>query len=306
MRKDGTPYGNGIIKGAVLIAGPTASGKSAWALALAERDGCVIVNADSMQVYSVLDALTARPTAAELQRVPHLLYGHVHPSENYSTGAWLREVRRLAAEGGFASRRPIFVGGTGLYFRALTEGLSEMPDVPAEVRARWRARLEAEGAAELHRLLARDDPTTAAKLRRSDGQRIIRALEVLEVSGRSIRSWQAERGEPIIDAASSRRFVIEPPRPVLVERIEARFARMISQGALDEVKKLHSLGIDPSLPAMKAIGVRELWMALEDLLPLDDAVRLAVTATRQYAKRQSTWFRHQLGREWQRVETVPD
>jgi tRNA dimethylallyltransferase len=306
MRKDGTPYGNGIIKGAVLIAGPTASGKSAWALALAECDDCVIVNADSMQVYSVLDVLTARPTAAELQRVPHLLYGHVHPSENYSTGAWLRDVRRLAAEGGFASRRPIFVGGTGLYFRALTEGLSEMPDVPAEVRARWRARLEAEGAAELHRLLARDDPTTAAKLRRSDGQRIIRALEVLEVSGRSIRSWQAERGEPIIDAASSRRFVIEPPRPVLVERIEARFARMISQGALDEVKKLHSLRIDPSLPAMKAIGVRELWMALEDLLPLDDAVRLAVTATRQYAKRQSTWFRHQLGREWQRVETVPD
>jgi tRNA dimethylallyltransferase len=306
MQKDSTLQGSGIIKGAVLIAGPTASGKSAMALALAERHDGVVVNADSMQVYSVLDVLTARPTAAEQARVPHVLYGHVHPSQTYSTGAWLRDVRRIAAEGGFASRRPIFVGGTGLYFRALTEGLSEMPDIPAEVRARWRARLEAEGAVELHRLLARDDPSTAAALRAGDGQRIVRALEVLDVSGRSIRSWQSERGEPMIDAASARRFVIEPPRPVLARRIEARFARMVSQGALDEVRRLLSLRLDPSLPAMKAIGVRELRMVIEELLPLADAVGLAVVATRQYAKRQSTWFRNQLGPDWQRVETVPD
>jgi tRNA dimethylallyltransferase len=305
MGKDGTPQGSGIVKGAVLIAGPTASGKSAWALALAERDDSVVVNADSMQVYSVLDVLTARPTAAELERVPHFLYGHVHPSQSYSTGTWLSDVRRLAAEGRFASHCPIFVGGTGLYFRALTEGLSEMPEVPAEVRVRWRARLAQQGAAELHRQLARDDPATAAALRPGDGQRIIRALEVLEVSGRSIRSWQTERGEPIIDASSARRFVIEPPRGVLVERIEARFSRMVAEGAIDEVRKLLSLGLDPDLPAMKAIGVRELGMAVEERIPLADAVRLAVVATRQYAKRQATWFRHQLGPKWQRVGTVP-
>jgi tRNA dimethylallyltransferase len=297
---------SGIVKGAILIAGPTASGKSAMALTLAERDEGVIVNADSMQVYSILDVLTARPPAADLGRVPHLLYGHVHPSVNYSTGAWLRDVRRLLAEGSFASRRPVFVGGTGLYFRALTEGLSDMPDVPTEVRARWRSRLEAEGAHELHRLLASDDPATAATLRPGDGQRIIRALEVLEVSGRSILSWQAERGQPLIEAASARLFVIEPPRAVLTERIEARLVRMISQGAVEEVRALLSLGLDPALPAMKAIGVRELGMAIEGHMSLADAVGLAVVATRQYAKRQSTWFRNQLGPEWQRVDTTAD
>jgi tRNA dimethylallyltransferase len=271
------------------------------ALTLAEREGGVIVNADSMQVYSVLEVLTARPTPHELDRVPHELYGHVHPSVNYSTGAWLRDVACLAAEGRLSGRRPIFVGGTGLYFRALVEGLSEMPAVPPYVRERWRERLAVEGSAALHKLLARDDAEAAAGIRPGDGQRIVRALEVLEVSGRSIKAWQAERGRPLIDRASARFVVIEPPRAILRQRIAQRFSRMLAEGAIEEVRSLLALGFDPSLPAMKAIGVRELGMVISGQVGIEEAERLAVVATAQYAKRQSTWFRNQLGSEWERL-----
>jgi tRNA dimethylallyltransferase len=275
------------------------------ALALAEREKRVIVNADSMQVYSVLDVLTARPGAAELGRAPHLLYGHVHPWQTYSTGAWLRDVGPLAQEGGFAEKSPIFVGGTGLYFRALTEGLSEMPEVPGAIRERWRARLQAEGAHAMHGLLAREDPATAALLKPGDGQRVMRALEVLEASGRSIRAWQAERGQAIVDVASARRIVVEPPRALLTKRIEARLAGMVEAGALLEVEALLALGLDPAMPAMKAIGVREFGMALAGRISLVEAVRHAALATRQYAKRQSTWFRNQLGPDWERLQVGP-
>jgi tRNA dimethylallyltransferase len=301
MSDSGTLGGDGIIRDAILIAGPTASGKSGMALELAEREGGVIVNADSMQVYSVLEVLTARPTPDELSRVPHQLYGHVHPSVNYSTGAWLRDVARIAGEGRLSGRRPIFVGGTGLYFRALAEGLSEMPEVPAHVRERWRARLAADGPLALHELLARDDAEAAAGIRPGDGQRIVRALEVLDASGRSILEWQAARGRPLIDRASTRFFVIEPDRAELVERIEARFDRMLEKGALDEVKQITDLGLDPDLPAMKAIGVRELQAAMAGELSFPEAIERAKIATRQYAKRQATWFRHQLGPEWLRL-----
>lgn len=290
----------GGINDAILIAGPTASGKSALALALAERERRIVVNADSMQVYSVLEVLTARPGPAEIARAPHALYGHIHPSQPYSTGAWLRDVRRLTEQGAFAERAPIFIGGTGLYFGALTEGLSEMPEVPGEIRERWRARLQAEGAHALHALLAREDAPAAARLRAGDGQRIVRALEVLEASGRSIMAWQAERGLPLLEAAS-RRIVVEPPRALLRERIEARLGGMIEAGALREVEALLALGLDPAMPAMKAIGVREFGMALAGQIPLAEAVRLAALATRRYAKRQSTWFRNQLGPEWERL-----
>ena len=305
MKKGGSlASGGGVVGNVILIAGPTASGKSAMALALAEREDRIVVNADSMQVYSVLDVLTARPRAAELARAPHALYGHVHPSEPHSTGAWLRDVRRLAEEGAFAQHAPIFVGGTGLYFRALTEGLSEMPEVPVAIRARWRARLQSEGAQALHALLAREDPATAARLKPGDGQRIMRALEVLEASGRSIEAWQAERGQPTVDAASARRIVIEPLRALLVERIETRLAGMVEAGALREVETLLSLGLDPAMPAMKAIGVREFGMALAGRISSEEAVRLAALSTRQYAKRQSTWFRNQLGPEWERLQST--
>lgn len=289
------------MKNAILIAGPTASGKSALALDLAERSGGVIVNTDSMQGYSVLDVLTARPGAAELERVPHFLYGHVHPSVAYSTGAWLRDVTKLIDDGMFSERPVIFVGGTGLYFRALAEGISDMPEIPQSIRDRWRHELKEQGAARLHSILLREDSAVAMQLKPTDSQRIVRALEVLDASGRSIADWQAARGRPLIDRDSARFLVIEPDRAELVERIEARFDRMLDKGALDEVKRLVALGLDPDLPAMKAIGVRELQAAMAGQMGFPEAIERAKIATRQYAKRQATWFRHQLGPEWQRL-----
>lgn len=301
IKDSGGQAGEGRVKNAILIAGPTASGKSALALALAERNGGVIVNTDSMQVYSVLDVLTARPTAAELARVPHFLYGHVHPSTAYSTGAWLRDVMKLIDDGTLFERPVIFVGGTGLYFRALAEGISEMPDIPQSIRDRWRYELQEQGAAKLHRILLRRDSAAGMMLKPTDGQRIVRALEVLDASGRSILEWQAARGRPLIDRASTRFLVIEPDRAELVERTEARFDRMLEKGALDEVRQITDLGLDPDLPAMKAIGVRELQAAMAGELSFPEAIERAKIATRQYAKRQATWFRHQLGPEWLRL-----
>ncbi|RWX63200.1 tRNA (adenosine(37)-N6)-dimethylallyltransferase MiaA [Mesorhizobium sp. M4B.F.Ca.ET.089.01.1.1] len=301
--------GEGRVKNAILIAGPTASGKSALALDLAERQGGIIVNTDSMQGYSVLDVLTARPGSADLARAPHHLYGHVHPSVAYSTGAWLRDVTKLIEDGLLAERpdgtfveRPvIFVGGTGLYFRALAEGISDMPEIPTAIRDRWRYELKEQGAERLHRILMREDSAVGMQLRPTDGQRIVRALEVLDASGRSIAEWQAARGRPLIDRDSARFLVIEPDRAELVGRIETRFDRMLNVGALDEVRELLALNLDPDLPAMKAIGVRELQAAMAGQLGFAEAIERAKIATRQYAKRQATWYRHQLGPEWRRL-----
>jgi tRNA dimethylallyltransferase len=306
--------GEGRVKNAILIAGPTASGKSAFALDLAERNGGVIVNTDSMQGYSVLDVLTARPGATDLARAPHFLYGHVHPATAYSTGAWLRDVMRLIDDGtlstqpdGTLSARPvIFVGGTGLYFRALAEGISEIPEIPQRIRDRWRYELKEQGAVKLHGLLMREDSAAAMTLKPTDSQRIVRALEVLDASGRSILEWQAQRGWPLIDRESARFFVIEPDRAALVHRIEARFDSMLDMGALDEVKRLVALNLNPDLPAMKAIGVRELQAAMAGKIGFPEAIELAKIATRQYAKRQATWFRNQLGPEWQRLRPGDD
>ena len=233
--------------------------------------------------------------------MPHFLYGHVHPSTAYSTGAWLRDVTRLMEDGLLSGRPVVFVGGTGLYFRALAEGISDMPDIPPAVRERWRYELKEQGAERLHRLLMHEDSTMAMQLRPTDGQRIVRALEVLDASGRSILEWQAARGRPLIDRDSTRFLVIEPDRQQLVRRIEARFDQMLDKGALDEVRRLTALGLDPDLPAMKAIGVRELQAAMAGQSGFTEAIERAKIATRQYAKRQSTWFRHQLGTEWRRL-----
>lgn len=289
------------MKNAILIAGPTASGKSALALELAERLGGTIVNADSMQVYAVLNVLTARPSGEDLARAPHRLYGHVDPGEPYSTGAWLRDVESIAAD--LAGGPAIFTGGTGLYFQALTEGLSEMPAVPAEIRERWRQRLAEDGPQRLHALLAQEDPQSAAVLKATDGQRIVRALEVLEASGRSIRAWQAQKGRPLVDRATAQFFVVEPDREELVARIEQRFDRMVEEGALDEVRAFAARGLDASLPATKAIGLRELAAALAGRIDFAEAIARAKAATRQYSKRQSTWFRNQLGPEWRRIRS---
>lgn len=306
IENSGRQAGKGRVKNAILIAGPTASGKSALALDLAERQGGVIVNTDSMQGYSVLDVLTARPSADDMARVPHFLYGHVHPSTAYSTGAWLRDVTLLIEQGVLSGRPAVFVGGTGLYFRALAEGISEMPDIPPSVRERWRYELKEQGAERLHRILMREDSAVAMQLRPTDGQRIVRALEVLDASGRSILDWQAARGQPLIDRGSARFLVIEPDRGELVARIEARFDQMLDKGALDEVRQLMALDLAPDVPAMKAIGVRELQAALAGQISFPEAIERAKAATRQYAKRQATWFRHQLGPEWQRLDAAKD
>jgi tRNA dimethylallyltransferase len=304
MAQSAAGESEGLVRDAILIAGPTASGKSAFALELARRTGGPIVNADSMQVYSVLNGLTARPGPADLQAAPHHLYGHVPPGAHYSAGLWLADVKRLRDEGVFQGKRPIFVGGTGLYFRALSEGLSEMPEVPPTVRNLWRYRLAEEGASRLHTVLMREDPAAASMLRASDGQRIVRALEVLQASGRSILEWQSERGRPLVDRSSASCFVIEADRATLIRQIDLRFDRMLDQGALQEVEALMALGLGPDLPAMKAIGVPELKSAIAGVISFDEAIERAKIATRQYAKRQATWFRHQLGSEWRRISLL--
>lgn len=266
----------------------------------AKLDGAVI-NADSMQVYSGLRLLTARPSDDELARAPHHLYGHVAPSSDYSTGAWLRDVIALFDGGRLEGRRPIFVGGTGLYFRALTGGLSEMPDIPPFVRERWRYHLLEDGVTKLHAILLRRDPQAAMGIRNTDSQRVVRALEVLDASGRSILEWQAIRTEPLVDMATARCGVLDIPRAELVERIDRRLDAMVEQGALDEVRELLALRLGDAQPAMKAIGVREFRDAMEGRVSLPEAVERAKIATRQYAKRQATWFRHQLDERWTRV-----
>lgn len=285
-----------------LIAGPTASGKSALALRLARERGAHIVNADSMQVYDVLRVLTARPDAVACAAAPHHLYGHVAPAIAYSTGQWVRDVRVLLAH--LPADQPlIFVGGTGLYFRALIDGLSPMPEVPADIRAALRQRLAEEGGEALHAALATSDPEGAAALRPSDGQRIVRALEVFEASGRPLQHWQAQTTEPVFAPSEVvEQLVLFPDRATLVDRIERRFDAMIAEGALDEVRRLRALALAPDLPAMKAIGVPELSAMLDGAMDEDEAIARAKTATRQYAKRQMTWFRNQFDAGWRVVE----
>jgi tRNA dimethylallyltransferase len=279
---------------AVLIAGPTASGKSALALSLAAAAHGTIINTDSMQVYRDLRVLTARPTAEEERRAPHLLYGHVDAAENYSTGRWVADAHRALQAAGEAGRLPIFVGGTGLYFRALTHGLSSMPAVPADVRMRVRGEAEGVATPELHARLAADDPATAAKLRSSDRQRVIRALEILAATGRPLAEWQRGPGLPLLRAHESLAVFLSVEREELRRRIDARFEVMIARGALEEVRRLVARQLDPALPAMKAHGVPWLRRHLAGEISLEQAMAGGKADTRRYAKRQETWFRHQL------------
>ena len=289
------------MQNAVLIAGPTASGKSALAIRLARERHGVVVNADSMQVYSVLRVITARPDERDLRAAPHLLYGHVQPSMAYSAGAWLRDVEALVASGAFRDRIAIFTGGTGLYFRALTGGLADLPAIPARIRRFWRAELERRGAIELHQQLARLDLDTAHRLNPADGQRIIRALEVREATGSPLSVLISRRHRPMVDMTSASAYLVDLARPELHRRIEARVDNMIDAGALAEARTLDSLGLDTNLPAMKAIGVPQFIAAARGELSLESAREKVKASTRQYAKRQMTWFRHQLGSGWQRV-----
>ena len=277
---------------AVLIAGPTASGKSAAALALAEALGGVIINADSMQVYADAPILTARPSAADTARVPHLLYGHVAATEAYSVGRYAADAAAALEQARAMGKLPIFVGGTGLYFMALTEGLAHVPPTPPEIRDAARALLAEIGVADLHARLAQRDPRTAALLRPADPQRILRAYEVFEATGIPLSDWQQSQGEPILKNRSLAKFVLDLPRPDLRARIAARFEAMVEQGGLAEALNLKDL--DPALPAAKLLGLRPLIALAEGRMTREAALEKAITATRQFAKRQSTWFRNRM------------
>lgn len=285
-------------KRAVLIAGSTASGKSALALDLAERLGGVIINADSMQVYRDLRIITARPTPEEEKRVEHRLYGFVDAAENYSVGRWCRDVGTAINEIVREGRLPILVGGTGLYFKALTaRGLAAVPPIPAAIRAEVRGRLQTEGAPALHAELALLDPATARRVTINDRSRISRALEVVLATGRPLSDWHVESLPPFIDPKCAAKIFITCERKELVRRIQARFAIMLNAGALEEVRHLGGRRLDPALPAMKAHGVPWLIRHLRGEISLKDAEAGAVMDTRRYAKRQVTWFRSQM-KDW--------
>jgi tRNA dimethylallyltransferase len=285
---------------AVLIAGPTASGKSALALAVARRLDGVIVNIDSMQVYRDLHIITARPSAAEERELPHRLYGHVDAAENYSVARYLADAAPVLAEAAAAGKLPVFVGGTGLYFKALTQGLSRIPPVQSALRETIRRRISTEGAAAMHAELARRDPQLAARITPADRTRIARGLEVIEATGRSLDAWNKDNSAPLIAPAHAVRLFLDVPRAELVARIDRRFGAMLAAGALDEVRALAARGLDPLLPAMKAHGVPWLIRHLNGEITLEEAAAQAKRDTRHYAKRQGTWFRHQLA-DWTRV-----
>ncbi len=287
---------------AILITGPTASGKSALAVRLAGEHGGVVINADSMQVYDTLNILTARPQPADMAGIEHRLYGHVPAGAAYSTGDWLREATTVVAELREREKIPVFVGGTGLYFRALTGGLSDMPAIPEEVRERMRGRLADEGAEALHRELTRRDPETSARLMPGDGQRIVRALEVLEATGRSIGFFQSATGPAVIAPERAEKIVVLPDRAALAARIDRRFGQMLETGAVEEVKALLALNLSPAMPAMKAIGVPQIAAMLAGEMSAAEVIERGAAATRQYAKRQMTWFRNQLDESWSRID----
>lgn len=284
----------------ILIAGPTASGKSAFAVRLAEEIGGTIVNADSMQVYAELPILSARPSSQDTARVPHRLYGHVPAREAYSVGRFVREAEALLADLAAEGARPIFVGGTGLYLKALLDGLSPIPAIPPAIREFWRREADRVGPAKLHRQLADRDPVTASRLSPTDPQRIVRALEVLESSGRPLWEWQNEPGRPVVKAEETVQLVLLPDREVLHRQSDARFDRMMRAGALEEARAVSNLDLDPALPAMRALGLRPLIAHLRGEMPLDEAVAEGKAETRRYIKRQATWINGNM-KSWKRI-----
>jgi tRNA dimethylallyltransferase len=278
----------------ILIVGPTASGKSALALAVAEKLGAEIVNADSMQVYRDLRIITARPAVDEEQRVPHRLYGHVDAAENFSVGRWCEEAAAVLAATQRSARPVVMVGGTGLYFNVLTRGIAAVPPIPAEIREQVRERLTSDGVASLYAELKQRDPATAAGLKPGDQARVTRALEVVLATGRSLLDWHEDNKPAGLDPASAAKIFLMPDRAELLRRIDERFDAMMAAGALEEVRALAARNLHPNLPAMKAHGVPWLVRHLRGEIALERAVEEAKRDTRQYTKRQATWFRNQL------------
>lgn len=290
---------------AILIAGPTASGKSALAMEVAKRVGGVVVNADSMQVYRDLRIITARPTPQEERAVGHLLFGHIDAAVNYSVGRYLADLAQTLDDLARRGVAAVLTGGTGMYFKAALYGLSDIPAVPEEIRAKVRDSAQGKTPQTLHAELAEKDPETAARLRPTDPQRILRALEVFAATGRPLVSFQGPRGAPLLDAAQCPAFFLAPERETLYARIDARFDKMMESGALEEVGALRARGLDPALPAMRAHGVPHLVAFLDGRMSREEAILRGKLDTRHYAKRQFTFARHQLpGFKWLSGEDI--
>ncbi|KAA0972244.1 tRNA (adenosine(37)-N6)-dimethylallyltransferase MiaA [Aureimonas fodinaquatilis] len=288
---------------AVLIAGPTASGKSKLALELALAHDGVVINADSIQVYAGLRILTARPSPDEMQGISHRLYGHADPTQPYSTGIWLRQAADELESVLTSGKLPIFVGGTGLYFRALTQGLDDMPEIPAELRQDLRDQMAERGPAALHQELLLLDAVAAQRIKASDSQRILRALELIRTSGKALDTLQAGAGRALLSGRHLRKIVLVPERAVLRQRIAVRFERMMQEGAMQEALDFAAVPGAMDHSAALAIGVREMLAHARGETRLEQAVQLAITRTRQYAKRQETWFRNQFDESWERMVT---
>jgi tRNA dimethylallyltransferase len=290
---------NSSIEG-IAIAGATASGKSALALSVAKRRQGLIINADSAQVYADLRILTARPSPEDEKCAPHALYGVIDGASAFSAAEWARKAAQIVSQT-IDHRLPILVGGSGLYFRALFEGLASIPPIPDGVRQKWRKLAQEVSPQELHHHLQERDPITAARLMKTDKQRIVRALEVLEVTGRGLADIQKKSARPLLDPSKWLRIVLNVEKAELEERIRRRLSHILESGAIDEVKTLLSRKLDSAQPVMKAIGVPELAAYHEGLISLQEAGDKILQATRQYAKRQETWFRNQTP-QWQRVK----
>ena len=289
----------------LLIAGPTASGKTALSIDAAQHNDAVIINTDSMQVYADLQVISARPSADETAQAPHFMFGHVDGGTAYSVAQWLDDLNACLEQCDLRNRKLIFVGGTGLYFNALLQGLSPVPQIDEKVREKWRIAGQFISGPELHKELQRLDPAMARQLRESDRQRVTRALEVYESTGTSLLEWQKKKGEPYFPRhVSFRKVLVMPERARLHERINLRFDLMIENGAMEEVKSLIARELDPALPVMKAIGVPHLASYLKGECNLPEAVEKAKAASRQYAKRQSTWFRNSFDDGWETIPSV--
>jgi tRNA dimethylallyltransferase len=286
----------------VLIAGPTASGKSALALALAEQIESVIVNADATQIYRDLPILSAAPTAAELERAEHRLFGVQDGADPCSAARWAEMARHEIGQAHARGAVPILVGGTGLYVRTLLDGIAPVPEIDAEDRRRVREASVEDNRGQLEQL----DPEAAARLKPADTARIARALEVVVSTGRTLAQWQTLKTGGIADYVDVRPLILLPPREWLYRRCDERFAKMVEQGAVEEVKALVERRLNPSLPVMRAIGVAEISAHLAGQTSLGEAITAGQQATRRYAKRQYTWFAHQPPADWPRFSAVPD
>ncbi len=280
----------------VCIAGPTASGKSAFALSLAKKLGGEIVNADALQVYADLQIISARPNLEDMAQAPHHLFGHIDGGERYSAGRWLEQAVPIIIDIMARGRVPIIIGGTGLYFKALLQGLAKVPQPSAQARANAQNILTEQGIGALRARAEQLDPAAAARILGDDPQRLLRVVEVAQSSGVSLSYWQAQT-QPIIGKADWRGAVLTPPRDGLYERINARFDGMVESGGIDEVARLYARGLNPMLPAMKAIGVPQIISALNGEQSLETALETAKRETRRFAKRQFTWFRGQAA-DW--------